>query len=101
MSDYAKKFVKLGERLAQVPEVNRHDDEKFKEGWTLAHTFVDLDESFKKFSGEYLPKLEQENLSDKEIYDLLLDIGELFRHIQYHLKDPKFYRYLTENEDEK
>lgn len=33
-------------------------------------------------------------MSGDEIDELLLDVGEEFRHIIYHIKDPKFYDYL-------
>ena len=33
--------------------------------------------------------------SPEEILDALLEIGEEFRHILYHINDPKFYKYLN------
>jgi len=45
---------------------------------------------------ERLPKLAQANLSPSETYALLLDIGEDFRHILYHImKQQKFYEYIV------
>jgi hypothetical protein len=43
---------------------------------------------------EQLPRLTNSQLTAPEIHDLLLEIGEEFRHILYHIKGPKFYRYL-------
>jgi len=67
----------------------------------LAHTAAglnlgELEESFNKFLHEQLPKLTNDQTSTSELYDVLLDIGEEFRHIIYHIRDPKFYKYLTD-----
>ncbi len=87
-------WERLAERLSKCAEVTRFDGQE-KEAWTLAHAFADLEESFRVFLDDQLPKLAQENLEPEEMHDLLLDIGEEFRHILYHIQDPKFYRYLT------
>jgi hypothetical protein len=62
---------------------------------TLAHAFLDLEESFRRFVEEYLPALLQRDLTESEVCAMLEDIGEEFRHILYHIRDPRFYRYLT------
>ena len=84
----------LAERLAQCKAVTRFDADEEHEAWTLAHAFADLEESFRRFLEEQLPRLTSGQLTGPEIYDLLLEIGEEFRHILYHIKDPKFYQYL-------
>jgi hypothetical protein len=84
----------LAERLSRCPEVARLDEGKDREAWTLAHAFADLEESFRKFLEDQLPRLTQDQLEVSEVHDLLLEIGEELRHILYHIKDPKFYRYL-------
>lgn len=84
----------LAERLSSSSEVTRFDRGREKEAWTLAHAFADLEESFVKFARHHLPRLTRDDLSPSEIRKVLLDIGEEFRHILYHLNDPKFYRYL-------
>ena len=38
----------------------------------------------------------QKNLNPEEMNSLLLDIGEEFRHILYHILDSRFYAYLRE-----
>lgn len=63
------------------------------EAWTLAHAFSDLEESFHKFLDVLLPRLLRAKKGD-EIQDLLLDIGDEFEHIIYHIRDPKFYAHL-------
>jgi hypothetical protein len=84
----------LAERLAQCKEVTQFDEDKECEAWTLAHAFADLEESLRTFLEEQLPRLTKGQLEASEIHALLLEIGEEFRHILYHIKDPKFYRYL-------
>ena len=84
----------LGEVLARCPEVSSYDQDEHREAWALAHAFSDLEESFWVFREELLPKLTEGQLDPGEIHDVLLDIGEEFRRIAYHLKNLKFYSYL-------
>lgn len=99
MGEYTEKYKLLAERLSKIPQVTRYDTGEDKEAWTLAHALTDIEESVIKFE-EYLGRLAQQNLNDKEVYDILLDIGEEFRHVLYHIKDPKFYRYLIPAEQD-
>ena len=85
----------LADRLSKCPEVAKHDDGVEKEAGTLAHAFGDLEESFRAFLDGQLPRLMNDKASPAELFDALLDIGEEFRHILYHIHDPKFYRYLS------
>jgi hypothetical protein len=84
----------LAEKLSRVPEVSRYDTPEEPQGWTLAHSFNDLEESFTTFLEQQLPQLAREGSSPKETWNLLMDIGEGLRHILYHLRDPSFYSYL-------
>ena len=86
----------LAERLAQCKEVTRFDAGEECEAWTLVHAFADLEESLRTFLKEQLPRLTEGQLEASEIHELLLEIGEEFRHIFYHIKDPKLYRYLDD-----
>jgi hypothetical protein len=86
----------LAESLSKCPEVTRYDAGEHKEAWALAESFADLEGSFRTFLGEQLPRLAQGNLPPSETYDLLLDIGEEFRHFLYHvLEQQQLYRYLV------
>ena len=91
------KINELARALASCECVSRYDHDGEVEGGTLAHGFSDLEKSFRKFLSELLPKLVDGNLSEREACDVLLSIGEEFRHIHYHLRDNKFYRYLWED----
>lgn len=90
------KLKALADRLSRCPEVTRYDEGENREAWTISHAFADLEESFRKFLDDHLPKLMQDQAEASRTYDLLLEIGEELRHILYHLKDPRFYRYLHE-----
>ena len=85
----------LADRLSKCPEVTKYDTGGEKEAGTLAQAFGDLEESFRSFLDEQLPRLMNDQASPTELFDALLDIGEELRHILYHIHDPKFYRYLN------
>jgi hypothetical protein len=87
-------MVDLAKCLSQCPQVRRFDRPDYPESTTLAHAFWDLEESFRAFLDVHLKKLVQEDLDPATIHDVLHDIGEEFRHILYHIKDPLYYRYL-------
>jgi hypothetical protein len=88
---------KLAERLERCAEVQAFNAGGDKEAWSIAHAFGDLEKSFLTVLEAQLPRLMDTTLEPSEIKDLLLDIGEEFRHILYHLKDMRFYRYLYED----
>jgi hypothetical protein len=91
-------WKRLADKLSLCAVVSKHDTAHEREGSTLAHAFADLEESFFEFHGR-LARLLKEDLSPDLTYEVLLEIGEDFRHILYHIKDPKFYRYLIEPEE--
>jgi hypothetical protein len=85
----------LAARLHEVYEVRKYDTEGHNEAWFLADSFADLEESVAQFQ-RGLNRLVSEDLGEAEITDLLLDIGEEFRHILYHVRTPEFYAYLRD-----
>jgi len=90
----AEKLLKLAANLARCPAVTKYDTAEEKQAWTTAHAFIDLEESFRTFLNEQLPRLLNDDITQQETYDLLLEIGEEFRHILYHINDPQFYKQL-------
>lgn len=90
---------KLTDRLSKCPEVSKDDQGTEKEAGVLVHAFGDLEESFRTFLNKQLPSLMDDRNSPSELFDILLEIGEEFRHILYHIHDPKFYRYLYPEDD--
>ena len=66
------------QRLARCPMVAKYGEE---ESGTLVHAFWDLEESFRSFLDEQLPKLADPSVEGEQLQDLLLDIEQEFRHI--------------------
>ena len=91
---YEARRQRLARLMSQCDKVTRYDTPNEEEAWTLAHSLLDLEGSFQKFTRELLPKLEHGKSDPDDIYDILLSIGEEFRHILYHIGDPKFFEYL-------
>jgi hypothetical protein len=90
--------VLLAERLAKRSEVTQFDDGEHKEAPALADSLSDLESSFREFLDEILPKLTSSE--GDELYDLLLETAESFRHILYHiLVQQKFFRYVAPTTD--
>lgn len=102
MEDGNRSYESRRQRLAAVitecAEVRRYDTHEEREAWTLAHAFLDLEESFDRFNRELLPALERGGLTSEGVFDALHSIGEEFRHILYHLGDPQFFRYLQDDQ---
>ena len=91
---YGVRYKELAERLSQYPQVSRYDSETNREAWTLAHSFLDLAESFQRFLSEQLPALEQRATTPERTIEILQDIGDEFRHIEYHLRQPQYFRHF-------
>jgi len=90
--------TRLAKRLAKLPEVTRFDEGDHKEAPALADSFRDLESSFREFVDEILPKLARSE--EEELYDLVLETAENFRHILYHiLEQQKFFRYVAPTTD--
>jgi hypothetical protein len=94
---FATALKGIAEKLEACEEIRKYDTADEKQAWTLAHAFLDLAESFRKFLDQQLPKLERSSMDCEQMNELLLDIGEEFRHILYHIQDPAFYAYLRES----
>ncbi len=84
----------LANRLARLATVTQFDRRDEPQGWTLAWTFSELEGSSAAFLDDHIPRLVRNDLTDDEIIDVLHAIGEEFRHILYHLRDPAYYGYL-------
>jgi hypothetical protein len=57
---------------------------------------LDIEDSCKKYVEVLLPALFDARKETGELYGTLLEIAEEFRHLKYHLHDPKFLRELLE-----
>ena len=87
---------KLAEKLQKYECVSKFDSENDPEAWRLAHSLSDLEESFREILDNSLPALREAN-NEEALNNALLDIGEELRHILYHIKDPRFFAYLSED----
>ena len=90
-----EKIDRITEILQRCKEVARYNNNKYIEAGYLAYSFNELTESFQKLTEELYPKLDNKKLDSDQIYDILHDIGEEYRHIIYHIFDNKFFKYLN------
>lgn len=89
---------RLADVLSRCGSVTQFDTDSEKEAWTLAHCFADLEASFRAVLHQHLPALlSNDSLSPQDVGRVLHEIGEEFRHILYHVRDPRFYRYLLDD----
>ena len=56
----------------------------------IAIALLEIKQSFEKIYKDYIYRFDNENKPD----DILLDIGEEFRHVLYHIKDMNYFSYL-------
>jgi len=97
-SEFGERYARLMDVVSRCERVRQFDRPDELEASTLAHAFLDLEESFARFVKEQLPELIRGELSESEICAKLDDIGEEFRHILYHIRDPRFYRHLIDDD---
>jgi len=92
----AEDVKRLAEHLSRCPEVKRFDEGENVEAGDLADSFAEIERSLRTFLDEQLPKLAVGDSTPPETFSLLLDIGEEFRRLLYHmLEHQKFYKYLV------
>lgn len=91
--------LRLVERLSRVPSVARFDRPEEPQAATLAHSLADLEGSFRTTVEVLLPRLLDRSLGPEELNDVLLSIGEELRHVLYHIRDPRYFGYLFDDED--
>jgi hypothetical protein len=87
----------LRQRLQQCREIARWDEGEWNEAEVLVHALADLEESLEKLVKDLLPQVASNEVVGQELLGVLHEIGEEFRHVLYHVKDPKFYRYVTDD----
>ncbi|MEX2247350.1 MAG: hypothetical protein WEC75_11775 [Dehalococcoidia bacterium] len=82
-------------RLARVEAVSKYDRPDESQASAIVYNLSELEESFTRFLAEILPALTTA-AEEAKLLDLLHDAGEEFRHILFHIRDPKYYGYLAE-----
>ncbi|MDP5210234.1 hypothetical protein [Microbulbifer sp. 2205BS26-8] len=90
-SNLGKSIAVLAKKFGDLEITERGDKE---EPWTLAGDLVDVEKSLLVLSNDLFPQLLRDGASSQELKETLLDIGEEFRHIAYHIGNSKFYQYL-------
>src|SRR5947207_3414274 len=95
---YFEKFGVLIRNLQKSKKVNAYNSTQEREADTIAHALLDMELSFNTIRESLLPKLLSATASEENVDDTFLDIGEELRHILYHIKDPKFFKYLHDTD---
>jgi mannitol-1-phosphate/altronate dehydrogenase len=85
---------RLADNLQRVSKVTELDTKESDESWNLTRNLEEIEAACEKLVDELIPTLVDSGATDDEIYDALLDIGEEFRQLVYHIFDNQFYRYL-------
>ena len=87
--------IALSERLSSIASVNRFDTPDEPQGVTIAHAVADIQRSCHDVLEVIMPQLIAAS-SVTDIEDALTDLGEELRHILYHVRDTRYFSYLTE-----
>lgn len=74
-------ILKLREKLIEI-----YQTDKVKAD-SIVHALVDIEESLNNIYHKIIPQLFENSLKTTEIQDLLWDIREDFRHVDYHIHD--------------
>lgn len=89
---------RLASLLALCPEVTRLNTPGEDEAWALAHHLTDLEEAFRVMLDDLFVKLGSPEADAAARYEVLLDIGEELRHVMYHIREARFFKYLEGSE---
>jgi hypothetical protein len=92
--DWGKRHGELATRLQELPSVIRLERGDNEEAHTLAHALLDIDGLCQKFHDDLMPLLSAPSRSHAEMEDTLMEMGEVFRELIYHLRDASYFRYL-------
>ena len=87
-------IIKMAGLLARIERIAAFDDEEEEEAWRLAHALCDIRDSCEKIAQNLFPAIMSSGLSEDDLEEALLSIGEELRHILYHVKACRFYGYV-------
>ncbi len=93
--EFVAKYLVLANRLSEIATIERNSGrDNEPESETLAHALVDIDEVCRNITRTVMPRLMATSATDSDILDALTELGELFRELLYHVRDPYHFRYL-------
>jgi hypothetical protein len=84
----------LREHLKQLPFVAGHTDSEHDESEALAVCLADLEEAFRAYLDDELPRLIGAKGAPEEMALILAEIGVNIQHILWHIDKTKYYAYL-------
>lgn len=85
----------LAEQLSSLDIISKMDLDGDSEAWKMAIAFADISDSFARFNDELLPELVSSR-RDQDIKNVLVEIGDEFRHVIYHVFELGFYAPLRD-----
>jgi hypothetical protein len=88
--------VRLATALDSLLSMRKFRQDGEPAGWNIAHGLADIEQSCKAIVDERLPALLAAAGNPVECQEVLLQIGEDLRHILYHTRDIRFFRYIGE-----
>lgn len=71
----------IKQNLKKIKNINNEQNE------AIIHALVDIKKSFEKIYLSIIPQLSSDKISEEQAQDLLWDIREELRHIDYHIHD--------------
>ncbi|HLW29294.1 MAG TPA: hypothetical protein VKX29_00430 [Brumimicrobium sp.] len=96
--EYIEKLKIVTHNLEKCERVTKYSTKEENQADTLANALIDIEESIQKVK-EQIAKLYLTELTKDEVDDLILDLGEEFRHMLYHINDTKVYDYLKKTNE--
>ena len=92
------KIDALAALLERLPEVRKHNEQEDTQADIMAFGLIDIAEEADDLRA-MVEHLRRDDLTDEQRLELLKDIGESLRHIDYHIHDMAFYdEYVDEVE---
>jgi hypothetical protein len=92
------RVIELERRLAQCESLNQFDDPDQRESGAISHALGDLEDVFRKYLDQSLPRVLAATTCD-ELEAVLFDIRLDFQEVVWHLWYPKSFRAQLLGED--
>lgn len=92
----ARHVVRLATALDSLLSMRKFRQDGEPGGWNVAHGLADIEQSCRAIVDDHLPALLAASGDPVACQEVLLQLGEDLRHILYHTRDIRFFRYLRE-----